>query len=94
MQKIPQTREIILAQEAINEENRTAVLSFASETPVRRWYGSEVLQIDTQSVDMQRIKDGLCCLLYNHDTDEVIGKVMRAWIEDGKAKAEVYFDDD
>lgn len=94
MQKVPQTREITLTQEAINEENRTAVLSFASETPVRRWYGSEVLQIDTQSVDMQRIKDGLCCLLYNHDTDEVIGKVMRAWIEDGKAKAEVYFDDD
>lgn len=43
---------------------------------------------------MQRITDGICCLLYNHDSDEVIGKVLRAWIEDGKARTEVLFDDD
>lgn len=69
-------------------------MSFASEKPVNRWFGAEVLQVDDTSIDGQRIIDGLCCVLYNHDRDKVIGKVLRYWVEDGKAKAEVQIDDD
>lgn len=88
-----QQREMII-DSAINEEQRTVTLSFASEAPVSRWYGNEILQIDESSVDMQRVDNGLCCLLFNHNSNKVIGKVLRTWIEDSKAKAEVQFDED
>lgn len=88
-----QQREMII-DSAVNEEQRTVTLSFASEAPVSRWYGNEILQIDESSVDMQRVDNGLCCLLFNHNSNRVIGKVLRTWIEDSKAKAEVQFDED
>lgn len=88
-----QQREMII-DSAVNEEQRTVTLSFASEAPVSRWYGNEILQIDESSVDMQRVDNGLCCLLFNHNSNKVIGKVLRTWIEDSKAKAEVQFDED
>lgn len=88
-----QQREMII-DSAVNEEQRTVTLSFASEAPVSRWYGNEILQIDESSVDMQRVDNGLCCLLFNHNSNKVIGKVLRTWIEDSKAKAEVKFDED
>ena len=88
-----QQREMII-DSAVNEEQRTVTLSFASEAPVSRWYGNEILQIDESSVDMQRVDNGLCCLLFNHNSNKVIGKVLRTWIEDSKAKAEVKFDKD
>lgn len=88
-----QQREMVI-DSAVNEEQRTVTLSFASEAPVSRWYGNEILQIDESSVDMQRVDNGLCCLLFNHNSNKVIGKVLRTWIEDSKAKAEVKFDED
>lgn len=88
-----QQREMVI-DSAVNEEQRTVTLSFASEAPVSRWYGNEILQIDESSVDMQRVDNGLCCLLFNHNSNRVIGKVLRTWIEDSKAKAEVQFDED
>ena len=88
-----QQREMVI-DSAVNEEQRTVTLSFASEAPVSRWYGNEILQIDENSVDMQRVDNGLCCLLFNHNSNKVIGKVLRTWIEDSKAKAEVKFDED
>lgn len=88
-----QQREMII-DSSVNEEQRTVTLSFASEAPVSRWYGNEILQIDESSVDMQRVDNGLCCLLFNHNSNRVIGKVLRTWIEDSKAKAEVQFDED
>lgn len=33
-------------------------------------------------------------LLYNHDRDDVLGRVDRAWIENGRGEAEVTFDTD
>lgn len=96
MRKLPamQSRAATLENSSIDEAARTAVLSFASEKPVERWFGSEILQIDDSAMNSQRVEDGLCCMLYNHDRDKVIGKVLRTWIEDGRAKAQVKFDDD
>ncbi|MCX7779617.1 MAG: HK97 family phage prohead protease [Negativicutes bacterium] len=82
--------------EAINEDSRTVTLSFASEQPVGRWYGSEVLQIDAQSVNLSRFENGLGVLLFNHRRDAVLGKILRCWIDEQQRKgyAEVQFDDD
>lgn len=82
--------------DAIDKEKRTAILSFASEQPVQRWYGAEILQIDAESVNLSRIDNGLGVLLFNHDRNAVLGKILRAWVDEEQRKvyAEVQFDED
>lgn len=71
-------------------------MSFASEQPVSRWFGSEVLQVDGASVNASRIENGLGVLLFNHNRSYVLGKILRYWVDETehKAYAEVEFDDD
>ena len=88
------TREIVVDEIQVHDDSRTMTLSFASETPYERWFGPEVLCVDETAMNMQRVQDGLGCLLFNHDRDKVIGKIERAWLEDNRAYAEVTFDDD
>ncbi|MEY8688331.1 MAG: phage major capsid protein [Leptothrix sp. (in: b-proteobacteria)] len=59
---------------------RTLSLSFSSEAPVERWFGSEVLSHDAAAADFSRLNDA-APLLFNHNMDDVIGVVERAWIE-------------
>lgn len=68
-------------------------LSFSSEEPYQRWFGSEILSHEEGAVDLSRLNE-IGVLLFNHDTDCVLGRVDRAWIEDKRGKAEVTFDDD
>jgi hypothetical protein len=82
--------------EAINAESRTVTLSFVSEQSVSRWYGAEVLQVDAQSVNLSRFENGLGVLLFNHQRNAVLGKILRVWIDEQQRKgyAEVQFDSD
>lgn len=68
-------------------------LSFSSEVPYERWFGPEILDHGEGAVDLSRINE-IGCLLFNHDRDRVIGKIVRAWTEDGRGMAEVEFDTD
>lgn len=72
---------------------RKFILSFSSEEPYERWFGIEILDHSEQAVDLARINQ-IGCLLFNHDRDAVIGKILRAWIENGRGMAEVEFDAD
>src|SRR6185312_1893638 len=54
--------------------------SVASENPVERWYGSEILQCDSDSIRMDRIKRGAAPYLWNHDIDDCLGMVEDARI--------------
>ncbi len=78
---------------AINEESRTIQLSFSSETPYERWFGLEILSHEEDAVDLTRL-NSIGCLLYNHNRDKVIGKILDARIEDGRGVATVQFDED
>jgi len=60
-------------------EARTLEISFSSEAPVDRWFGKEVLSHDAGAADLSRLNDG-ANLLFNHDMDDVLGVVERAWI--------------
>ena len=84
----PQTRTFEVR--SINEENKSIELSFASSEPYERWWGVEVLKIDNNAIDMTRLNDS-APLLFNHNPDKVIGVVEKAWVEGGKAKAQVKF---
>ena len=78
---------------AINEESRTVQLSFSSETPYERFWGIEILSHKEEAVDLERLNT-IGCLLYNHNRDKVIGKILEAKIEDGRGVATVQFDKD
>ena len=74
------------AQFAAQEDERTVEFSFSSETPVKRWFGNEVLSHESSAVDLGRMNDG-APVLFNHDPDRVIGVVERAWIDGEKRRA-------
>ena len=72
---------------------RKFLLSFSSEEPYERYFGIEILDHNEESVDLTRLNT-IGVLLFNHNRDKVIGKVNRAWIENGRGQAEVEFDTD
>ena len=74
------------AQFNAQEDERTVEFSFSSETPVKRWFGNEVLSHDPSAVDLGRMNDG-APVLFNHDPDRVIGVVERAWVDGEKRRA-------
>ena len=78
---------------SVNEDNRTIELSFSSEEPYRRWFGLEILDHNSESIDLSRLNT-IGTLLFNHDVDKVIGKIEKAWVENNRGKAIVKFDDD
>ena len=76
-------------ESGIDTEARTVQVAFASEEPIERWWGIEV--IDVNRLDLQRLNNN-AALLYNHDPDQLIGVVSRAWVDDDKiARASVRF---
>ena len=84
----PQIRTYQLKE--IDTEEKSVVLSFASDEPYERWWGIEILRIDEEAIDFSRLNNS-APLLFNHDRDAVIGVVEKAWIEGNKAKAKVRF---
>src|SRR5579864_2168364 len=76
----------------INEKDRTVEVSFSSETPVRNWFGNEILSHDPKNVRMGRFKSGTAPLLFNHNPNSHIGVIDRASIDDDKVgRAKVRF---
>lgn len=72
---------------------RKFILSFSSEEPYERWWGTEILSHDEGAMDLTRLNT-IGVVLFNHDRDKVIGKILRAWVENERGQAEIQFDDD
>lgn len=72
---------------------RKFVLSFSSEEPYERWFGTEILSHNDGAVNLDRLNT-IGVVLFNHNRDKVIGKITRAWIEDERGYAEIEFDSD
>jgi hypothetical protein len=85
---------------AKGDDSRTVELSFSSELPVERWYGSEILSHDDGSMDIKRLMD-VGVVLFSHGRDAnygkmPIGRIEKAWLDpnEKKGRAEITFDDD
>ncbi len=63
----------------VNEENRTIELSFSSEEPYTRYWGTEILDHSPTSVDLSRLNNA-APLLFNHNPDSQIGVIESASI--------------
>jgi HK97 family phage major capsid protein len=75
---------------AIDEEARTAELSFSSEAPVERWFGTEVLSHERGHVDLVRLNTS-APLLVNHNQDDQVGVIDHATLKDKRGVAVVRF---
>jgi HK97 family phage major capsid protein/HK97 family phage prohead protease len=59
---------------------RTLTFPFSSEYPVERYFGTEVLSHSSDAADFTRLNAG-APVLFNHDPNQHIGVVERAWID-------------
>lgn len=95
-------RSVVFDCRELNTDERTVNASLSSEEPVDRFFGREILVHNSDSINLDRAKDGLP-LLWQHKSDVPIGIVERIKIKDGKlrgvlrfsrnAKAEEIFND-
>ena len=85
------TREIEGA--VASRDDRVIELSFSSEEPYTRWFGQEILDHSDGCVDLSRLNE-IGVVLFNHERGQVLGQILRAWVEDGRGKAEIRFDED
>jgi HK97 family phage major capsid protein/HK97 family phage prohead protease len=85
-------REFAVDRAGINANARTVELSFASEQPVDRWYGREILELTPEACDLTRLKNGGAVLM-DHDWRDQVGVVTDVRIDAGakKGRATVKF---
>lgn len=74
----------------VDDKARTVELTFSSEEPYQRWWGTEILDHGSGSVRMSRLNGG-GALLMDHDHKDQVGVIERAWIKGGKGHAVVRF---
>ncbi|MGM9519558.1 MAG: HK97 family phage prohead protease [Phascolarctobacterium sp.] len=75
-----------------NAEQRTVEISFASQTPCPDFWGdAEVLRCTDEAMNTERFDQGVMPILFNHKRDEVIGKPLKIWCENGVARALIQF---
>jgi HK97 family phage major capsid protein/HK97 family phage prohead protease len=68
----------------------TLELSCASEYPVQRWFGYEILDCSPDSVNLDRMNSG-AAVLVDHDTADQVGVVVKAEIKNRKLRATIRF---
>ena len=64
----------------VDRDKRTVELAFSSETPIDRWFGTEILDHKKASVRMKRLRE-TGPLLLHHDSREHVGTVDSAKID-------------
>jgi HK97 family phage major capsid protein/HK97 family phage prohead protease len=73
-------RDFEIRAEAVDAEARTVALAFSSETPVERWFGTEVLDHAPGAVRLDRLNGG-GALLVNHDPADQVGVIESARVD-------------
>lgn len=76
-----------------DEATRTCDAVFATGAEVRRWYGTEKLEISGEAIDLSRVALNQVRLLFSHDSKQPIGVVLTASIQGGELAGKVQFAD-
>lgn len=78
-------RAISVRASEYNAETRELPVAFASQTPVLRWYGMEVLSCEPAHVDLSRIREaGRLLLDHSNEVDDIAGAVVSASVDADK----------
>ena len=75
------------------ENDRRYHISFSSEAPYQRAWGTEILSHEEGAVDLSRL-NSIGVVLFNHDSNNIVGKIISAKIENGRGEADIEFDND
>jgi HK97 family phage major capsid protein/HK97 family phage prohead protease len=78
-------RDFTLEIKQVEKEDRTIEFPFSSELPVERYFGKEVLEHSREAANLKRLNDG-APFLWNHNPDQVLGVVERAYIDEKKKR--------
>lgn len=83
-------RSYAFERATVDEEARTAEVTFSTETPVERFFGPEILDHGKGSVRLDRLLSA-GPLLMEHDPGRHIGVIESASVSDGQGRAMVRF---
>ena len=75
-------------EEENGDDDNMVRFSFSSEMPVDRAMGDEVLDHGDGSVRLDRLNNG-APLLFNHDSNQLVGVVERAYVKDSRQLSSV-----
>jgi HK97 family phage prohead protease len=91
----PLSRDVPREEIKIRAEDGVTRLSFpaSSEKPVERWFGEEVLSHESGAVRLDRAKRGAMPLLFNHNTDDPIGVIDAARVENARLVVDAHLFD-
>ena len=87
------TRELVLDIKASEADSRRVTLSFSSEEPYERWFGPEILDHKEGAANFERLQN-IGCVLFNHNRDAVIAKIVSVRNVNSRGEAEIEFDND
>jgi len=76
-------------EERAAQGERAVRLSFSSEEPVSRWFGTEILSHKSGAM----VKDRLNTLLFAHNRERIVGPLSNVRVEGGKGYATAGFDE-
>jgi len=88
--KIPETLYRSANFDSVDPNERTATLSVSSDKPYRRFFGNEILSHKAGSIRLDRLKMS-GPLLFNHNRDAHIGRVVSAAADGSKLNVVVKF---
>lgn len=80
---------------ALDDDSRQVELSFSSEAAYNRGWCNEIMDHSPDAPDLTRLNE-IGVLLFNHNRDKVIGKIIKAWLDEAECRcyAIVEFDTD
>jgi HK97 family phage prohead protease len=90
------TRFVSTVPQSYDADSRTVEVVISRGSPVRRFYGTEVLRIDSKSVILDRLSGGGIPVLDSHQQVGIsnsIGLLQRAWFERGGLIGRIAFHD-
>jgi hypothetical protein len=89
-------RFISTTPSSYDADSRTVEAVLSKGSPVARFYGTEVLRIDSKSVVLDRLASGGIPILDSHQQVGIsnsIGKLQKAWIDHGALVGKISFHD-
>jgi len=86
--KLETRNQVIRDMEEQDSDINQLTFSFSSEEPVKRHFGEEVLSHREGDVDLSRLNTG-GLLLFNHNRDQVLGRINEAWLDGDRARATI-----
>lgn len=89
----PLARALPIITREVNEDDRTAELSFSSDEPIYHWFGYLILDHSEGSVRKERLEQ-TGAVLWGHDWMQQVGGISNLQYSEGKGRGTVKFLDD